>query len=148
VQEPEQLPSSPRRRGPRFSFNKRDRSIDAVMQIKPVWIQLFNKAELPFTIPFLKLFFALNRILHKMVVFVPNKQLQPIFLGKSLKHFILVITNSVPQCARDSDIHGATISVHHNVGHKSITTKTKGPVNSSGTPASAGVTHFRWSTAN
>jgi hypothetical protein len=144
-----QNPSSPRRRGSRLRFNQCSDRINSLMQIKPVWVHLFNDTEFPCTIPFLDLLFAFDSFFHRMVMLIPNKCLQLIRLGEAFKNLVLAVTNSMPKRARHTNIDGAAIAVRHDVNsgllldrHSEITTNLRNSVNTSGIPACAGMTEL------
>jgi hypothetical protein len=141
------IPSPPRRRGPRFWLRMVHHRIYSFMQIEPTRIHLLNNPELPCAIPFLELFFSLNCFIHRLVMLVPYKIFQAVFLSEAAKDLVLVVPNPVPKRAGYADIHGAAIAVRHNVDrrkffgtHLSRSTQYCFQVNQSGAPAFAGVT--------
>lgn len=143
------VPSSPRRRGPRFWLDKCCNRINALVQINPMQVHFFNNSEFPSAVPLFDLLLALYGILHKMMVLVPYQRFQSICLGETFKRSIFVFPNTIPQCAGNTNIHGAAIPVRHDVnGWPFFFTPrlTQSchfvPVNRSGAPAFAGVTEL------
>jgi hypothetical protein len=119
------------------------------MKIMPVRVHLLNDAKLPRSIPFLQLFFAPDRVFHRMAMLLPNQKLHAVGLCEALKGLILVIGNAIPKRARDTDIECAAVAVRQNVDgrkllitHRVMSTCNHQLVNRGGIPACAGMTEI------
>jgi hypothetical protein len=146
------IPSSSRRRGPRFGRNQRTLKIDTIMQVQPVPIERFNQSDLPCPVPFLQLLLTKNGLLHQLMVLVPNKRLQAISFGKTFKGLGFVNGHPIPQRARDACIDCTSVAIRKHIngwrllfadqmiGHVAML--------SSGFPAFAGMTNDRSNRAN
>ncbi len=143
------IPSSPRRRGPRFWWDKCCNRINALVQINPMQVHFFNNSEFPSAVPLFDLLLALYGILHKMMVLVPYQRFQSICLGEAFEPAVLVVPDTIPERTRDANVHRAAIKVRHYINgwpfffpHHLTQSCRFTSVNKSGAPAFAGVTEL------
>jgi hypothetical protein len=94
------IPLIPRKRESRALY-------ELVSQIAPAWILTFDQLELPGTIPFLELSFALEGRFAGLVQFVPNEYLHTILFGKASNSSSLVLPNTAGEIISHSDVQGA-----------------------------------------
>jgi hypothetical protein len=83
---------------------------DGFIQILPAGIAVFDQFQLPCTFPILQRFFPPNCRFHGFVKFVPYQRMDPVALGESIYHVVLVLPYPFCQIRSHADIEG-TISL-------------------------------------
>jgi hypothetical protein len=72
---------------------------DLIIEIIPVGIAFLNESHFPRAVPFLDLFFALDRRTHVLARFEIDQVVNPILPGKAIREVMLVFVNSFYQFA-------------------------------------------------
>ena len=81
------------------------------MQIQPIRIHLFDDSDLPIALPFLELLLAADGIFHRVVMFIPNQQLDIMVSSEAFEELIFMVADAVPECAGYAHVDCATVTV-------------------------------------
>jgi len=91
------------RQGPASIADQCRGGIDAVVEIEPLRVHLFDEFDLPVPFPQLQLFLPGNGGLHGGVMRVPDQGLHSVARSEAWRGAVLVVPDAGPQIAGDAD---------------------------------------------
>jgi hypothetical protein len=84
---------------------------DALVQIAPLWVLLFDQHKLPSATPFFERFLAPDSRLHGLVRLEPDQGVNAVFLRKAFREIVLVLPNSLNEIGGNSYVERAVPAV-------------------------------------
>src|SRR6185437_4197375 len=88
---------------------------DARVQVVPIGIEFFNESSFPGSIIFLQLLFTSDRVFRVIKLFVIDRPVDTVSLGKSLRYFQLVLANAPDQIVGHANVQRAADAAGENV---------------------------------